>query len=127
MAGLRSRHRYHCRECRRQKKAVYRFTMAHSLDRYVRKPNCPNCGTTDYYSYEEIYRKKIKKRDMKNRCTCEGLPFPHIESANVLCLKCPQEKLEGWKAGRLEGWTEEDLMEYKKRMDNNFGRGGRTA
>ncbi len=112
MAGMRSRHRYHCRECRRRGSA-YRFTLGHSLAWFkiyrTRAPVCPRCKTTDFYSFEKIRQKAQKKYTAKRPiCKCSGVPHPHGINSHKLCM--------AYDGRDTTSWTGQDFDDYSKRL-----------
>lgn len=82
MAGRRSRHRMRCRQCRRDKRAHYDFTIKRAPEKYKRAIKCPVCKSDDVYSREHTYVKAQAKREI---CYCYGVPHPHRKGTHRLC------------------------------------------
>lgn len=123
MAGMRSRHRYHCRSCRKAGDP-YRFTLQRALSWYrvhkKRKPVCPRCRGDDFYSYEKIYVRAQDKRRTR-QCRCGGVPHPHVlrkdgTGSHKLCVQ--------YDRGRIPDWRDDDLESYARKLFESVNKKG---
>lgn len=107
----RSRHRYRCRDCRREGRSSYNFTLRYAPSHYKRPVRCPRCKSRNVYSREAAYQAyEAKRRD--EQCLCPGVPHPHRRGSHVLCHHAPPE--------RRAGWTEQELQEYEQRLFGQY-------
>ena len=62
---------YHYRCTRRRRGCQGRKTLKKPIEQYVRVPTCPNCKGPLYFD------KRRKEETQKNKCQCDGYPYPH--------------------------------------------------
>ena len=71
---------YHYR-CTIRRKCGARKTLKKRIEEYVRRPRCPGCGkdTLKFDPYKKPY-------NTKNKCSCDGISFPHRKGTEPWCI-----------------------------------------